>query len=158
MPPGVHATTAGRPSARRHRARPHVDVHLGRAAAHEGDRRICVRIAEIPLRDRTVAGLDVDLRVRSRRSIRSRVSQPLTVSHPSPNCSRVYPVIGARPLTGSAASAASALPVAPVENRDRAAPADVARPVDKCAVRLLAVDAEAEVDVPTHRHRRQRRR
>ena len=41
-----------------------------------------------------------------------RVSQPLwsTSSQAGPNCARLYPVIGARPLTGKVASTASAVP------------------------------------------------
>src|SRR4051794_39288344 len=40
--------------------------------------------------------------------MRSRVSQPATVFQPFPNRSRLYPALGARPLTASAASAAAA--------------------------------------------------
>src|SRR3954470_3271870 len=49
---------------------------------------------------------------RSRRRMSLRWSQPLrSLSvHAAPNCARLYPVIGPRPLTVSAARAASAVP------------------------------------------------
>src|SRR5687767_7761849 len=51
---------------------------------------------------------------RSRRRTSLRVSQPLrSLSyHACPNCSREYPVFGARPFTVSVATAASAVPFA----------------------------------------------
>src|SRR6188472_2302082 len=47
---------------------------------------------------------------RSRARIRSRVSQPSALAQPSPNWSRLYPVLGARPLTVRRETAATALP------------------------------------------------
>lgn len=41
------------------------------------------------------------------------MSQPETVAQPSPNCSRLYPVFGARPFTGRASSATIALRLDP---------------------------------------------
>src|SRR4051794_14033419 len=58
--------------------------------------------------DRTTQSPAYALWVRSRRRTRSRVSQPPTLDHPSPNRSRSYPVRGARPLTGRVSSASSA--------------------------------------------------
>ena len=49
--------------------------------------------------------------LRSRARMILRVSQPLVVAQPAPNWLRAYPVLGARPLTGNASSAANASPL-----------------------------------------------
>ncbi|CAB4924787.1 unannotated protein [freshwater metagenome] len=87
---------------------------------------------------------DITLAVRSRISMSSRVSQPLwsTSNHAAPNCARAYPVLGARPFTGRASTAASATPLAPVAAtvgagivEDRMGDGDVeADPLDACAL------------------------
>ncbi len=64
----------------------------------------------IPLWIRQSSPATYVFRVRSRARIRSRVSHPATLAHPSPNWSRLYPVFGARPLTGRASSAPDAVP------------------------------------------------
>ena len=62
----------------------------------------------------TLHSLAIVLSYNSALSMSLRVSHPLrsTSTHPDPNSSRSYPVLGARPFTGSASTAATAEPAA----------------------------------------------